>query len=349
MGFIDGLLDETVILGTVAVGIVSLIPLLRNCKRTEGTNIVNHIIFACVYFSSIIFLPHYLQNALFNDVGVILVGSLIPLYETIRAACSIEGGDNERVWLQYWIASGTFLHSTEWLDEIAHHYPLFAERWHEFEFFALLWLMLPMTDGSGLLYKLVTEPYLVPIAESLKQKADGKMALILVLINTGFIWYVWLIFLTLDEEARRFIAVGCGTAYPIIASIAAVSSGSSGSGNDPEELSDPEVVFWLAYWSCFTILFIIMDYLEIFVGEIKGFYSAILVATVYLFLPMFRGAEYVFRNVLVPLFGHYDALLLRDVHSVKMEMERKLPPDSRAAVMMKAAQLFNDNVKKDLK
>ena len=36
MGFIDGLLDETVILGTVAVGIVSLIPLLRSCKRTEG-------------------------------------------------------------------------------------------------------------------------------------------------------------------------------------------------------------------------------------------------------------------------------------------------------------------------
>ena len=63
---------------------------------------MNHIIFVCAYFSSIIFLPNYLQNALFNDVGVILVGSLIPLYETIRAACSIEGGDNERVWLQYW-------------------------------------------------------------------------------------------------------------------------------------------------------------------------------------------------------------------------------------------------------
>lgn len=339
MGLIDGLIDDTVILGTVAVGIISLMPLLRKCKRSEGKNNVNHIVFLCSYLCSILILPSYIQDALFNDIGVILIGTLIPVYETVRAACSIEENEHERVWLQYWIASGSFLHCTEWLDQIAHHYPTVAERWHEFEFFALLWLMLPLTDGSGLLYRLITEPFLVPIADSLKQKADGKMGLILVLINTGFIWYVWVIFLTLEEEARRFIVIASGTIYPICASIVTVST-----------KNHDETTFWLSYWSCFNLLFILMDHAETFVGQIRGFYSMNLVATVYLFLPMFRGAEYAFRNVLVPLFGHYDRLLLRDVHKVKVEMELKLSPDRKAAVMMKAAKLFHaEDVKKDMK
>ena len=54
--------------------------------------------------------------------------------------------------------------------------------------------------------------------------------------------------------------------------------------------------FWLTYWSSFSLLFLAMDYLENFVGKIRGFYSLCLAATIYLFLPMFDGANVVFRR-----------------------------------------------------
>ena len=40
-------------------------------------------------------------------------------------------------------------------------------------------------------------------------------------------------------------------------------------------------------------LFLCMDYLENFVGSIPGFYSICLCCTIYLMLPLFRGAEQV--------------------------------------------------------
>ena len=40
-------------------------------------------------------------------------------------------------------------------------------------------------------------------------------------------------------------------------------------------------------------LFLLMDYLENFVGAIPGFYSIVLCCTIYLMLPLFRGAEQV--------------------------------------------------------
>ena len=48
------------------------------------------------------------------------------------------------------------------------------------------------------------------------------------------------------------------------------------------------------------MLFLAMDYLENFVGRIPGFYSMCLMFTLYLMLPLFRGAEQVrlgFRRI----------------------------------------------------
>ena len=46
-----------------------------------------------------------------------------------------------------------------------------------------------------------------------------------------------------------------------------------------------------------------MDTLETFVGWVPGFYTLAIFTTVYLMLPMFRGADKVFRKILVPLAG----------------------------------------------
>lgn len=140
--------------------------------------------------------------------------------------------------------------------------------------------------------------------------------------------------MSFPEEQRRFITVAMGTIYPTAASIAAVSQ--------PHDsiTSGADTTFWLTYWSAYSVLFLLMDYLENFIGHIRGFYSICLVATVYLFLPMFNGAETVFRKVLVPLSGQYENMLLRDVHKVQLEMEKLIPAKSRSSVLQKAADIF---------
>ena len=88
-----------------------------------------------------------------------------------------------------------------------------------------------------------------------------------------------------------------------------------------------EETFWLTYWSCFGILFLVMDWAEELLGSIPGFYSLCLVATVYLMLPLFRGADEVFRNILVPIAGQRDQLLIRDAHILHKEMVRQVPAE----------------------
>jgi hypothetical protein len=45
-------------------------------------------------------------------------------------------------------------------------------------------------------------------------------------------------------------------------------------------------------------LFLCMDYLENFIGAVPGFYCICLCCTIYLMLPLFRGAEQVVACVL---------------------------------------------------
>ena len=155
--------------------------------------------------------------------------------------------------------------------------------------------------------------------------------------NNNTIRALWFVFMSFPEEQRRFITVALGTIYPTAASIVAVSQ-----PNQDSSLAtyNSDTTFWLTYWSCYSILFLLMDYLENFIGHIPGFYSICLVSTVYLFLPMFHGAEIVFRKVLVPLSGQYENMLLRDVHMVQLEMERLIPEKHRGSVFQRASDIF---------
>jgi hypothetical protein len=201
---------------------------------------------------------------------------------------------------------------------------------HEFEFFLIGWFMLPFTDGAGLVYDFITKPYITPIAQKVKNKMESWMGIFMLLVNTSYLWLLWLTFLSMPEEARRFVTVGIGIVYPIAASTIAITT----------DNSTREERFWLTYWACYSILFVAMDYLENFVGTIRGFYSLCAVATLYLWLPMFRGADVVFRRVLVPLSGQYETLLLYDTYMLRLDLENSIPEKHRERVLAKAADVF---------
>jgi len=319
-----------------AVGIIAtafIVLIINKAQRTKGKRVEYHIGFFAASTLILLLLPEYFQSIFFSPAGVLVIGTLIPIYESIKAAVSIDREDDV-VWLQFWLASGTFSYVTEWMDVVAEHYPSIAEHWYEFEFFILLWLLLPFTDGSTFMFDKITAPLFGGIAESVKNKMEGRMSVIMIFINSSYLWIMWFTFMTLDDEARRFIVIAVGTIYPIVASTVACTTRS-----DQKDDS-----FWLTYWTCFSILFIMMDYLENFIGKIPGFYSICLCATVYLFLPMFRGADSVFRNILVPLSGQYEAMLLRDIYMVKEEMMKKIPKKSRERALEKAAAIFDKKI-----
>ena len=75
-------------------------------------------------------------------------------------------------------------------------------------------------------------------------------------------------------------------------------------------------------------------------GWIPGFYSLAIAAEVYLMLPMFGGADKIFRKVLVPLFRMEEFLMLRDAFFVKKQIFRDLDPDRSAAMREAIAKLF---------
>ena len=75
---------------------------------------------------------------------------------------------------------------------------------------------------------------------------------------------------------------------------------------------------------------------------VPGFYTLVILATVYLMLPMIQGAEKVFRNVLVPIAGLKEMLLLRDAIMVKKTMMKDLPPERRAALRKLILECYED-------
>ena len=58
---------------------------------------------------------------------------------------------------------------------------------------------------------------------------------------------------------------------------------------------------------------------------------------------MFRGAEAIFRNILVPMSGQYESMLLRDAYLVRKHMESSIPDEFRKEVFAKAAKVFTED------
>ena len=82
---------------------------------------------------------------------------------------------------------------------------------------------------------------------------------------------------------------------------------------------------------------------ETWLGRIPGFYSLVIFSEVYLMLPMFGGADKVFRNILVPLSGLEEMLLLRDAYLVRKRIYAKLKPERVSIVRSAISRFFTSS------
>ena len=330
--------EKMALYGGAIVCTVVLSFVLRKVPRVGKPPIWIHLLYLAGVAATVVFLPAWIQHEIFSPGGVLVVGTVLPVYNSIVAVCSVDSLD-DRVWLQFWMTWGSLSFLTEFMDDITSKLPQAGEHWFEFEFFTIIWLILPFTNGAAVLYSAVTKPYLTPMARKVATKMEGWIQLILTLVNTSYIWMIWFAFIRLPEEQRRFVVVALGTVYPMAASIVAVSQEDE-SPSKEQNIADIQVTNWLTYWSTYMIMFLAMDYVENWVGSIRGFYSLCAVATIYLALPMFNGAEVVFRRVLVPLSGQYEQMLLRDAWIVRQQMHASIPEKHKANALARAAAIF---------
>lgn len=73
-------------------------------------------------------MPKGLRDVVFSPTGVVLLGTLFPVVESIRAAAS-DSAQDDRIWLQYWVMHGIFSYATEFIDKLAERFPG-SKLWH---------------------------------------------------------------------------------------------------------------------------------------------------------------------------------------------------------------------------
>lgn len=326
--FIQDLVGLVCILSIVGIIMISS----RAPKRTRGREVKYHGMFAVPTLILFTLVPIGWKEFLFTPLTVVIAGSVFPIYESLRAVCTI-GTTDDTAWLTYWIAQGTVSFSTEWVDNIGEGT---HANWYLFEFLFYLWLLLPWTDGATLLFDFFLAPLVGPIIQPLVRKTDGIIQkIILAVTNAAHLSVVWIAFVMLPESLKRAIWILIATVYPILSSIVVVTTIDGG-----------DDTYWLTYWSCFGILFLILDFLDNFIGFIPGFYTLAIAATVYLMLPMFRGAETVFREILVPLAGMQEMLIRRDAEMLKRQVLTNVSPERQKLVLNEIANSLENEASK---
>ena len=53
---------------------------------------------------------------------------------------------------------------------------------------------------------------------------EGYFGIFLTVVNTSYLWFVWFAFMSMPEDARRFLVVALGIVYPMLASLVAISN-----------------------------------------------------------------------------------------------------------------------------
>ncbi|KAL7486433.1 hypothetical protein ACHAW6_012028 [Cyclotella cf. meneghiniana] len=304
-------------------------------EPNQGLDWRCHAAYAAVAVTLVAFLPASMASYIFTELTVTLVGCVYPIYRATKAVCTPEENDDKE-WLQFWMLGGVLFMLTTWVDDIINTEKANAV-WLGSLLFIFFWLYFPLTCGALLVYDNITEPFLGPRLKPLqKQMSNFILAVYQTLANATHLYLVWIIFMFLPAGFKRVVAIAIGTVYPFVCSVTAAAT---------EDIEDD--TYWLTYWAVYGCLFLFMDLSEIVMGRIPGFYTLVILATIYLMLPMFRGADKIFRKILVPLAGLQELLILRDSIQIKKQMLKDLDPERAKLVSKSIAKFFNDDGEKD--
>ena len=312
----------------IAFAVVSTVFILGTTRveRTKGLVLWYHLIFLSI-IPCILLLPDSIQNHLFTPLGIGVIATIYPVNESIKAVCSL-GYAADNTWLQYWVAQVILLYSfMAW----AYYEPMDVPVLYKVQFFYTLWLVLPYTDGSTLLFNGITSFCIGPILSWVPRAMDGCFVIFTrILINISHIFAVWLICSWLNPEQVPLAVISLSTLYPLLASLVSLAT------TDKTDTS-----FWLIYWSFFGVFSLLLTILDAYAFiNVQSFYFFVLFIMIYLMLPLFRGADDVFRSILIPYAGLEEMLMIYDSHKLKVAAIHLLPQSRKKQVLRMIATSF---------
>ena len=215
----------------LAVGLLGLAS--RRVTRSRGRNLVAHVLYIAMVLACFFLIPMDMKDIIFSPLAVVVIGTVYPVYESLRAICTIDDRD-DATWLTYWIAQGIVSFSTEWIDGLGQNV---SSTWDMFEFFFYMWMIFPQTDGASLLFDIIFKPIIAPLIQPIVRRADGIVAKIVITVtNLAHIGFVWVAFIFLPAYLKRAIWILLATVYPLGSSIISVTT---------TEAADD--TFWLTY------------------------------------------------------------------------------------------------------
>ncbi len=195
--FFEGIFIDVV--GLVAIGLLLVLTYFasKRIDRSRGRDSKFHTLYAACVILSILLIPLTAKEVLFNPLNVAVAGTVYPIYESLRAICTV-GSEDDKLWLTYWISHGLISFTTEWMDRFMY--------WNMIELFLFLWLFLPWTDGATLVFDFIVAPLVAPNIQPLVKKMDGFVQkLVMAVMNAGYLSFVWIAFVFLDPgEKYRF-------------------------------------------------------------------------------------------------------------------------------------------------
>lgn len=297
----------------------------KRLQPNRGVDWRIHAAVGAAALFSVTVVPDGVSAYVFTQLTVTLVGAVYPIYRSTKAVCTPDE-DDDKEWLQFWIVGGVLFLLTTWASDGDDA----GVVWLGLLTFAFFWLYFPLTCGALLVYDHVTEPYLSPRLRPLQRRMNNAVEYATsALANAVHLYLVFIVFMFLPAGWKRLLAIAIGTAYPFVCSVNAVAT---------EEIEDD--TYWLTYWCVYGCQFLLMNLLEQWLGRIPGFYTLVILSTVYLMLPMFKGADKMFRKILVPLAGLQELLILRDSIQIKKQLLRDLDPERATAVRRSIAGFF---------
>jgi len=275
---------------------------LQRKKPNGGRNFFTHLIYWAVAVAIIVFHPHTIGDKVLSGFGCFVIGIVFPGFMSLKALMTPEADDDAR-WLMYWVVFSAFTFLTEWIDVISQYFDF----WYELQFFILIWFQLPFTDGLNLCYDFVVVPLMRPVFRKVDEYMGQSWLLLwtmLATVNLTMLGMVLVVLFVMPDLMTTFLITCVGVAYPVLNSMKLLAK------------RDEDGTFgWLMYWVAFCLVRLSMEFveeLEAYLDE-GALHRLLLVVTVWLQLPLTKGAEVLFRSVLVPLAGLQAELCVLDV------------------------------------
>uniref|UniRef100_A0A7S4DRJ1 Uncharacterized protein n=1 Tax=Lotharella globosa TaxID=91324 RepID=A0A7S4DRJ1_9EUKA len=262
----------------------------------------------------------FLCNIHMTKLWVTFIGIVFPFFLTLRALVTLET-DDDRYWLTYWTVFAFYTLFTIGLEEW-----FFEDEWlwYAIEGAIYLWLYLPYVHGCTVVNNYFLKPFVLPFVYKISSWLERNFTVAIILGSVVNLAFVSILFIFLLPYCSTYIGVTLvGMVYPFVRSLAVISDACEEDETDEEEAKASGAAAntngnhgapkpskdtqWLTFWFIFAIVHFVDAWYDNLLGNSYWFatlwYKFALPFVVWLQIPMFHGAEYIFLNIICPVFG----------------------------------------------